>query len=115
MFAISLGASGPTARPNSKYTTRHGPETPIVESRMAHAAPQEQKQLLGNHYCFFHLTVVLFHTFTGEQLFRIVEKLHPELAGKITGMLLEIDNSELLHMIKNQESLRAKVRTLKNA
>ncbi|XP_050293297.1 polyadenylate-binding protein 4-like isoform X2 [Anthonomus grandis grandis] len=80
-----------TARPNSKYTTRHGPDSPMPDSRMVHAAPQEQKQLLG------------------EQLFRIVEKLHPEMAGKITGMLLEIDNSELLHMIKNQESLRAKV------
>ncbi|XP_066142899.1 embryonic polyadenylate-binding protein-like isoform X1 [Euwallacea fornicatus] len=85
------GVTVHTARPNSKYTTRHGPETFIADSRIVHAAPQEQKQLLG------------------EQLFRIVEKLHPELAGKITGMLLEIDNSELVHMIKNQESLMAKV------
>lgn len=59
MFVILLGASGPTARPNSKYTTRHGPETPIVDSRLAHAAPQEQKQLLGTHYCFSTQPVVL--------------------------------------------------------
>ena len=32
-----------------------------------------------------------------------------ELAGKITGMLLEIDNSELLHMLDNKELLKSKV------
>jgi polyadenylate-binding protein len=31
------------------------------------------------------------------------------LAGKITGMLLEIDNSELVHMLEHQESLKGKV------
>ncbi len=37
--------------------------------------------------------------------------MHPSLAGKITGMLLEIDNSELLHMLESPESLRSKVST----
>lgn len=35
--------------------------------------------------------------------------MYPDLAGKITGMLLEIDNSELLHMLEHHESLQAKV------
>ena len=31
------------------------------------------------------------------------------MAGKITGMLLEIDNSELLELIENQDALNTKV------
>jgi polyadenylate-binding protein len=31
------------------------------------------------------------------------------LAGKITGMLLEIDNAELLHMLENQQALKVKM------
>uniref|UniRef100_A0A8C7YTR9 Polyadenylate-binding protein n=1 Tax=Oryzias sinensis TaxID=183150 RepID=A0A8C7YTR9_9TELE len=44
-----------------------------------------------------------------ERLFPLIQNMHPSLAGKITGMLLEIDNSELLHMLESPESLRSKV------
>ena len=33
-------------------------------------------------------------------------------AGKVTGMLLEIDNSELLHMLEDEQALAAKVSKL---
>ena len=59
---------------------------------LATAQPQEQKQMLG------------------ERLFPLIQSMHNELAGKITGMLLEIDNSELLHMLESRESLKSKVR-----
>ncbi|XP_038632794.1 E3 ubiquitin/ISG15 ligase TRIM25-like isoform X1 [Scyliorhinus canicula] len=52
---------------------------------------QEQKQLLG------------------ERLFPLIQILHPSLAGKITGMLLELDNSELLKYLECSDSLRSKV------
>jgi polyadenylate-binding protein len=58
---------------------------------LAAAKPDEQKQMLG------------------ERLFPLIENMYPALAGKITGMLLEIDNSELLHMLEHGESLKAKV------
>ena len=58
---------------------------------MAQASPAEQKQMIG------------------ERLFPLVQEYQPHLAGKITGMLLEIDNSELLHMLESRESLRTKV------
>ncbi len=45
----------------------------------------------------------------GERLFPLIQNMQPELAGKITGMLLEIDNTELLHMLESRESLKAKV------
>ena len=44
----------------------------------------------------------------GEGLFPLIQAMHPTLAGKITGMLLEIDNLEL-HMLESPESLRSKV------
>jgi polyadenylate-binding protein len=68
----------------------HGQE-PLTATMLAAAPPQEQKQMLG------------------ERLFPLIQQSHPDLSGKITGMLLEIDNSELLHMLESRESLRAKV------
>ncbi|TNN83119.1 Polyadenylate-binding protein 4 [Liparis tanakae] len=66
-------------------------QEPLTASMLAAAPPQEQKQMLG------------------ERLFPLIQSMHANLAGKITGMLLEIDNSELLHMLESQESLRSKV------
>ena len=40
---------------------------------------------------------------------QLIVKSQPMLAGKITGMLLEMDNSELLHLLESPESLDAKV------
>ena len=67
-------------------------QEPLTASMLAEAPPQEQKQMLG------------------ERLFPLIHSMYPDMAGKITGMLLEIDNSELLHMLESRESLKAKVR-----
>ncbi|CAH2016073.1 unnamed protein product [Acanthoscelides obtectus] len=45
----------------------------------------------------------------GERLFPLIQRMYSDLAGKITGMLLEIDNTELLHMLEHNESLKNKV------
>ncbi|CAD5167297.1 unnamed protein product [Musa acuminata subsp. malaccensis] len=65
--------------------------TEMLSSMLAAATPQQQKQILG------------------ERLFPLVEKLKFDLAAKITGMLLEMDNSELLLLLESPESLAAKV------
>lgn len=54
---------------------------------------QEQKQLLG------------------ERIYALIDKLYPghKEAGKITGMMLEIDNSELIMMLQDQDLFRTKV------
>jgi len=68
----------------------HGQE-PLTASMLAAAQPQEQKQMLG------------------ERLFPLIQRIHSELAGKITGMLLEMDNSELLMMLEGSDLLKSKV------
>jgi len=47
----------------------------------------------------------------GEYLYPRVEKLvaKDELTGKITGMILEMDNAELLEIMENMDSLKMKV------
>ncbi|CAF3666700.1 unnamed protein product [Rotaria socialis] len=66
-------------------------QKPLTSAALANAALEEQKQMLG------------------ERLFPLIQQMHPDLAGKITGMLLEIDNTELLHMLESRESLKSKV------
>jgi len=66
-------------------------QEPLTASMLAAAPPQEQKQMLG------------------ERLFPLIQAMYPDLAGKITGMLLEIDNSDLVHMLEDDTSLKGKV------
>ena len=63
----------------------------ISAATLAAAPPEEQKQLLG------------------ERLFPLVQDVEPHLAGKITGMLLEMDNGKLLALLEEPEALNAKV------
>merc|ERR1712013_309538 len=66
-------------------------QEPLTTAMLAAAPMQEQKQMLG------------------ERIFPLIQRQHSDLAGKITGMLLEIDNAELLHMLEDPASLQAKV------
>ena len=45
----------------------------------------------------------------GEVIYMKIAPSQPELAGKITGMLLEMDNDELVFLIDNDAALREKV------
>jgi polyadenylate-binding protein len=45
----------------------------------------------------------------GERLFPLVESYNKPLAGKITGMLLEMENAELLLLLESAEALQSKV------
>ena len=74
-----------------KVVQKPGQE-PLTATMLATAPPQKQKQMLG------------------ERLLPLIQRMYPDLAGKITGMLLEIDNAELLHMLEDGDSLKSKVR-----
>jgi len=66
-------------------------QEPLTAQALNAARPEEQKQMLG------------------EKLYPIIQSVQPELAGKITGMLLEMENSEILHMLDDSASLTSKV------
>ena len=38
----------------------------------------------------------------------MIQSIHPDEAVKITDMMLDIDNAELLHMLESREALAAK-------
>lgn len=66
--------------------------TELTAQMLAQAQPSEQKQMLG------------------ERIYPLVsDQVGPDQAGKVTGMLLEIDNSELLLMLESRDLLKEKV------
>ncbi|OIV93294.1 hypothetical protein TanjilG_13121 [Lupinus angustifolius] len=62
-----------------------------LASALANASPEQQRTMLG------------------ENLYPLVEQLEPENAAKVTGMLLEMDQTEVLHLLESPEALKAKV------
>lgn len=62
-----------------------------LASALASASPEQQRVMLG------------------EQLYPLVDQLEHDHAGKVTGMLLEMDQPEVLHLIESPEALKAKV------
>jgi hypothetical protein len=82
------GAAGKDAKSGAPAATKA--ETLAA---LASASPEDQKQMLG------------------EQLYPLVGQLvDQQLAGKVTGMLLEMDTTEVLNLIESPETeLRAKV------
>merc|ERR1719261_720651 len=67
------------------------PGAPLNASALAAAPPAVQKQMIG------------------EKLYPAIAKIQPELAGKVTGMMLEMDNSELLMLLESEQQMRSKV------
>ncbi|KAI0065388.1 polyadenylate binding protein [Artomyces pyxidatus] len=65
--------------------------SPLDTNVLSSASPMEQKQMLG------------------EVIYMKIVPAHPELAGKITGMLLEMDNAELLHLLEAPDAMASKV------
>ncbi|KAL9367413.1 hypothetical protein Peur_038612 [Populus x canadensis] len=62
-----------------------------LATALANATPDQQRTMLG------------------ENLYPLVEQLEPEAAAKVTGMLLEMDQTEVLHLLESPEALKAKV------
>merc|ERR1719295_1042862 len=81
---LSAGAGGQTSAPMLEVN-------PLTSEMLQDAKPAEKKRLIG------------------ERLFPKIEVVEPRLAGKITGMLLEMDNGELLVLLEEQRALMDKI------
>ncbi|XAR61910.1 hypothetical protein NMG60_11016459 [Bertholletia excelsa] len=62
-----------------------------LASALANAPPDQQRTMLG------------------ESLYPLVDQLEHEHAAKVTGMLLEMDQTEVLHLLESPDALKAKV------
>ncbi|KAL0454273.1 UNVERIFIED_CONTAM: Polyadenylate-binding protein 8 [Sesamum latifolium] len=87
-----------------------------LASALANALPSEQRTV---RILFLIIMYAIIARMLGESLYPLVEQVEPEMAAKVTGMLLEMDQTEVLHLLESPESLRAKVEeameVLKNA
>ncbi|XP_051152331.1 polyadenylate-binding protein 7 [Andrographis paniculata] len=86
---LQEGNNGLASRAQPNFIGAEGQE--MLSSLLAAALPEQQKQILGEH------------------LYPLVAHHQPDLASKITGMILEMDNSEILVLLDSRESLAAKV------
>lgn len=62
-----------------------------LASALANAPPEQQRTMLG------------------ENLYPLVDQLEHEHAAKVTGMLLEMDQTEVLHLLESPDALKLKV------
>jgi len=94
------GPGGPGANNAGRGVRRAGGAAPpgptsatnkLNPATLANADPTQQKQMIG------------------EKIFPLIQAVEPRLAGKITGMLLEMDNTELLHLIESNDALMSKI------
>ncbi|KAJ6391884.1 hypothetical protein OIU77_025777 [Salix suchowensis] len=90
VMAAPFEASGMPIAPSHAQ-----PTTPVListlTSALASATPENCMMMLG------------------EQIYPLVECLEPDHVAKVTGMLLEMDQTEVLHLIESPDALRKKV------
>ncbi|KAK4481127.1 hypothetical protein RD792_012004 [Penstemon davidsonii] len=91
----------------------------MLSSLLAAAPPKKQKQILGERIFPLVSELNVSINLSSWQIYPQIQlslllictiiTFQPELAAKITGMLLEMDNAELLLLLDSAESLAAKV------
>ena len=86
-----MGQQMQSSQGGATSTAVPGLGEPLDDQALAAADPQMQKNMIG------------------ERLYPLIYVHQPQLAGKITGMLLEMDNAELLNLIESPEALMSKI------
>jgi len=82
---------GMMPQPMAPQPMAAGMGEPLNDQALAQADPQQQKNMIG------------------EKLYPLIYNHQPHQAGKITGMLLEMDNAELLNLIESPDALMHKI------
>lgn len=77
--------------PEPQQVVMPAPHEPLTIKALAAAPEEMRKQMIG------------------ERLFPLIKLEQPQKAGKITGMLLEMDNGELIHLLESQAALHEKI------
>ncbi|OBZ85089.1 Polyadenylate-binding protein, cytoplasmic and nuclear [Choanephora cucurbitarum] len=77
--------------PAQEASAETAANAPLTAAALAAAPAEAQKQMLG------------------ERLYPLINAQQPEYAGKITGMLLEMDNGELLNLLEDNKALDSKI------
>jgi len=84
-------APAPAVIPAPASARADAAQQPLTIQQLAAAPASQKKQMIG------------------ERLFPLVLAHQPVLAGKITGMLLEMDNGELIHLLESPGALKEKI------
>lgn len=136
MIPVPLDAGNVQVAP---MDSTHSPSIPIstLASALASATPEQQRMVwtflnllnyflcmgilfsnksssLAAFYVFVPLAksnkILLYgHQMLGEQIYPLVQQIEHDHAGKVTGMLLEMDQTEVLHLLESPDALQKKV------
>jgi len=114
---MARGGNAPRggANANFKYTatTRNRPNEQAQQPVQQQPVPQSPQQLsdddLFNPEKLAQLDDAKLKDVLGERLFPLVHAHEQEMAPKITGMLLDMDVADILHLIESQDALRDKI------
>ena len=87
----NAGGAAPAGQATPAPAASQAEVPTLTAATLAGVPPMEQKQMLG------------------EVIYMKIAPAQPELAGKITGMLLEMENAELLHLLESPDAMAAKV------
>lgn len=85
----NAGRTGPPVEPATQQTSA---AMMTLQAHLQGAASEEQKKQI-----------------LGERLFPLIESAQGARAGKITGMLLEMDNNELINLLESRQALAEKI------
>jgi polyadenylate-binding protein len=82
---------------------------PMMQAPMMQQMPQQQPQQQSLSAILASMNPEQQKNVLGERLYNYILRKNPGEAAKVTGMLLEMDNSEILNLLDTNELLDGKI------